>query len=108
MKSPLAALRCLILAAALLISMVTASIAAEKIRSCTVKEVLKGGIYVYLRCQENEQDIWLATVAREFKTDEVISFVNAPPMTNFYSKFLNRTFPEVIFTDLLPPQVKKK
>lgn len=108
MKFQLAALRCLLLAAALLLSMVTASIAAEKFRSCTVKEVLKGGIYVYLRCQENEQDIWLATVAREFKTDEVISFVNAPPMTDFYSKYLNRTFPEVIFTDLLPPQAKKK
>lgn len=108
MKFQLAALRCLLLAAALLLSMITASIAAEKFRSCTVKEVLKGGIYVYLRCQENEQDIWLATVAREFKTDEVISFVNAPPMTNFYSKYLNRTFPEVIFTDLLPPQAKKK
>jgi len=108
MKFPLVALRCLSLAAALLLSAATASIAAEKFRTCSVKEVLKGGIYVYLRCQENDKDIWLATVAREFKTDEVISFVNAPPMTDFHSKYLNRTFPEVIFTDLLPPDANKK
>ena len=107
MKFPRVALPCLSLAVAVLLSTVTASNAAEKFRSCSVKEVLKGGIYVYLRCQENEKDIWLATVAREFKTDEVISFVNAPPMNDFYSKYLDRTFPEVIFTDLLPPEKKK-
>ncbi len=84
------------------------SAAEEAPRSCTVKEVVKGGMYVYLRCQENGKEIWLATVAREFKTDEVVSFVNAPPMINFYSKQLNRTFPEVIFTDLLPPGGVKK
>lgn len=82
--------------------------AEEGIRSCSVKEVLKGGIYVYVRCQEKDREIWLATVAREFKPDEVISFVNAPPMTDFFSKHLNRSFPEVIFTDLLPPGAQNK
>lgn len=108
MKFPRTAFRCLTFSTLFLLSMVTAASAAEKLRSCAVKEVLKGGIYVYLRCQENANDIWLATVAREFKIDEVISFVNAPPMNFFYSKYLNRTFPEVIFTDLLPPAVTKK
>lgn len=108
MKFPRAVFLCLSLAAALLLSTVKASVASREIRSCSVKEVLKGGIYVYIRCRENDTDIWLATVAREFKTDEVISFVNAPPMTDFNSKYLNRTFPEVIFTDLLPPQTKQK
>lgn len=79
------------------------SYADEKIRSCSVKEVIKGGIYVYIRCLEKDKDIWLATVAREFKTDEIIAFVDAPPMTDFYSKHLDRNFPEVIFTDLLSP-----
>jgi hypothetical protein len=71
-------------------------------RSCIVKETQKGGMYVYIRCSENGKEIWMATVAREFKQDEQINFVDAPPMINFYSKYLNRTFPEVIFTDLLP------
>jgi hypothetical protein len=71
-------------------------------RSCYVQEILKGGMYVYLRCKEKDKDIWLATVARDFKQDELVVFVNAPPMTDFYSKFLDRIFPEVIFTDLLP------
>ena len=82
--------------------------AGEPPRSCTVKEVLKGGMYVYIRCQEKDKEIWLATVAMEFKTDQVISFADAPPMIDFYSKFLNRTFPEVILTDILPPEAKKK
>lgn len=88
--------------------MASLSSAAEGNRSCSVKEVLKGGIYVYLRCQENDKDIWLATVARDFKMDEIVTFVNAPPMNNFYSKHLDRIFPEVIFTDLLPPGMMKK
>ncbi len=92
----------------LLLVPATFSAAGEAPRSCTVKEVVKGGMYVYLRCQENDKEIWLATVARSFKTDEVISFINAPPMINFYSKQLNRTVPEVIFTDLLPPGGVKK
>jgi len=107
MKFSHAAFCCLTLSAALLLSTVSVSMAAEGIRSCTVKEVLKGGIYVYLRCQEKDKDIWMATVAREFKPDEVIAFVDAPPMTDFYSKYLDRIFPEVIFTDLLPPEKSK-
>lgn len=79
------------------------SYAEDNIRSCTVKEVLKGGIYVYIRCLEKDKDVWLATVARKFKTDEIIAFVDVPPMIDFYSKHLDRKFPEVIFTDLLPP-----
>jgi len=100
--------RNLLLAAALFLFSVSPSLAAEENRSCTVKEVLKGGMYVYLRCQEKDKEIWLASVAREFKVDEVITFVNAPPMTDFQSKFLDRTFPELILTDILPPEVKKK
>jgi len=72
-------------------------------RSCMVKEAIKGGMYVYLRCQEKGKDIWLAAVAREFRDGEEIRFVDAPPMLNFYSKQLGRIFPEVIFTDILPP-----
>lgn len=108
MKSARAFFRNLTLSTMLFLFTLTPSLAEEGNRSCSVKEVLKGGMYVYLRCQEKDKDIWLATVDREFKIDEVVTFVNAPPMTDFYSKFLDRTFPEVIFTDLLPPGTQKK
>lgn len=108
MKSSLSVLRYPVLALALLLLTAVSSSAEENIRSCSVKEVLKGGIYVYIRCVEKDKDLWLATVAREFKTDEIVSFVNVPPMTDFYSKHLDRNFPEVIFTDLLPPGGKGK
>jgi len=100
---------CLILSSLIIFSAPSLSLAAgEPPRTCSIKEVLKGGIYVYIRCQEKDKEIWLATVAMEFKTDQVISFVDAPPMTDFYSKHLNRTFPEVILTDIIPPEPKKK
>lgn len=92
----------LLITALIVIPTITLAQAEPVKRSCFVKETQKGGMYVYLRCNENGKDIWLATVAREFKPDERVNFVDAPPMINFYSKFLNRTFPEVIFTDLLP------
>lgn len=95
--------------AQLFLCLAAASACAEgTIRSCAVKEVLKGGIYVYIRCQENAKDVWLATVAREFKTDENISFLDVPPMNDFYSKHLDRVFPEVIFTELLPSGATRK
>lgn len=100
---------CLIFSATIIFSAPSLSFAGETPpRSCVVKEVLKGGMYVYVRCLEKDKEIWLATVAMDFKVDQVISFADAPPMTDFYSKFLNRTFPEVILTDILPPEVKKK
>lgn len=97
-----------VLSLCLLILFPSLAFPAEGIRSCLVKEIVKGGMYVYLRCQEKDKDIWLATVAREFALDESVSFVDAPPMTNFYSKQLNRLFPEVIFTDLVPSASPKK
>lgn len=92
---------------ALLLSPLAAS-ATDGTRSCSIKEVIKGGMYVYLRCEEQGNDIWLASVARSFREGEVITFVDAPPMTDFYSKQLDRTFPAVIFTDILPPGDKGK
>ena len=108
MNSPFRSFRFLTFSTLVFLASVIFAYAGSEPRSCSVKEVVKGGIYVYLRCQEKEREIWLATVAREFKKDEVISFVDAPPMTDFYSKSLKRTFPEVIFTDLLPPEGKSK
>lgn len=106
MKTFVSASCCLLLGGLLLAPQ--PSYPAEGVRTCTVSEVLKGGIYVYVRCQEQGKDIWLATVAREFKKDENISFLDVPPLTDFHSKFLNRTFAEIIFTDLLPSGAFKK
>lgn len=99
---------CLLFSALIIFSAPSQASAVAEPRSCTVKEVLKGGMYVYVRCQEKDKEIWLASVSMSFKIDQIISFVDAPPMTDFYSKFLNRTFPEVILTDILPPETKIK
>lgn len=92
-----------ILAVSLLLTLLIPFQAAAVIgtRYCTVKEVLKGGMYVYIRCQEGNAELWLATVDRLLKKDDLIMFQDVPPMTGFYSKYLDRTFPEVILTDIL-------
>jgi hypothetical protein len=75
------------------------------IRTCTVKEVLKGGMYVYLRCRAGDQEVWLATVDTPFTVDEELRYIDAPPMTDFHSKFLGRTFPSLVLTEI--QKVKK-
>lgn len=97
-----------LLAPLLILTALASPLPAKESRSCIVKEVLKGGMYVYLRCQEGSSEIWLATVAQTFKADEVIAFVDAPPMIDFYSKQLNRTFPAVILTDILKEGDRQK
>jgi hypothetical protein len=97
----------LFVAAPLLLVKPTASFSAENLRTCAVKEVLKGGMYVYLRCQEKDRDVWLATVSREFKLDETVTFLDVPPNKDFYSKQLDRVFPEIILMDNLPPTGKR-
>jgi len=104
----IAAVLLLLVLVPLPVAAATATATAIGIRSCTVKEVLKGGMYVYIRCQEGSADVWLATVDRSFKPGEEISFLDVPPMTDFYSKFLNRTFPSVILTEVRKAEDKVK
>jgi hypothetical protein len=101
MKKTVQLARCLLAIAMLLLVMPMSAVAEIGTRNCVVKEVLKGGMYVYIRCQEGNAEVWLATVDRSFKVDETIFFMDVPPMIDFYSKFLDRTFPAVILTDIL-------
>lgn len=69
-------------------------------RSCVVQETLKDGNYTYIRCREGSNDVWVSTPKISVSAGEQISFTDAPPMVNFESKSLKRTFPRVIFTSI--------
>lgn len=67
------------------------------IRSCVVAETLDAAGYIYIRCKERGTDIWVATMRTSLRNGEQIAFVDTPPMMNFTSKELKRTFPQVMF-----------
>lgn len=66
-------------------------------RSCVIQEHFDNGGYTYLRCREAEKDIWLATMQASVNRGDTVSYPDSPPLTNFSSKSLNRTFDKIIF-----------
>jgi len=67
------------------------------VRSCVVSEAMDAGGYTYIRCLENRAEIWVATMRVSLRIGEKISFYDTPPMVNFRSKDLDRTFSRVMF-----------
>lgn len=66
-------------------------------RSCVVQEHFDNGGYTYLRCRERGSDMWLAVMQTAVSRGETVTFPDAPPMINFSSKSMNRTFDKIIF-----------
>lgn len=67
----------------------------------TVKslEVLQTTQYTYLRVKEGELEYWVAANKMDGTVGKTYYFKGGLPMTNFASKELKRTFPEVLFLD---------
>lgn len=53
--------------------------------------------YTYLEVEEKGQKIWVAIMQTKVKVGEEVEFPDSPPMLNFHSKTLNRTFEKIIF-----------
>jgi hypothetical protein len=53
--------------------------------------------YTYVEVEENGQKIWVAVMETKVKPGEVVEFPDSPPMINFQSKSLKRTFDKIIF-----------
>ena len=67
----------------------------------TVKEILPAGSYMYLHVDEAGKDEWIAVVKIPVAVGQKYSYADAAPMKQFFSKELNRTFPEVLFVSKL-------
>ena len=67
-------------------------------RNGKVADALNAKRYTYIEIEENGKKIWIATSFIEVKKDDVISFVDSPPMKNFETQTLKRKFDEIIFT----------
>jgi glucose/arabinose dehydrogenase len=67
-----------------------------------VLQTQDAGSYTYVEVEENGQKLWVAfmkeAVQKEgIKTGDAIEFPDSPPMVNFQSKELKKTFDKVIF-----------
>jgi hypothetical protein len=64
-----------------------------------VKEARDSGGYTYVQVAQGKKEVWVALPLIEVKEgDEIeVDTVHALVMRNFYSRSLNRTFPEILF-----------
>ncbi len=62
-----------------------------------VLETMDSGGYTYIQVDENGTKLWLAVMQTKVNKGDVIEFPDSPPMVNFQSKTLKRTFDKIIF-----------
>lgn len=58
---------------------------------------MNSGGYTYALVEENGQKLWVAVMETKVAKGDVVEFPDSPPMVNFQSKTLNRTFDKIIF-----------
>jgi hypothetical protein len=52
--------------------------------------------YTYVEVEENGKKLWIAVMQTEVKPGDEVVFPDSPPVENFHSKALNRTFEKII------------
>jgi hypothetical protein len=57
--------------------------------------------YTYIEVEEKGQKLWVAVIQVKVKVGDEVEFPDSPPMENFHSKTLNRTFDRIIFSSAL-------
>ena len=63
----------------------------------TVKAVQHASMYSYIQVVNDQGMLWLAGPRMELKLNDKIRFSKGVSMSNFYSKELQRSFPQVLF-----------
>ena len=68
-----------------------------------VIQTMDAGSYTYVEVEEKGQKLWIAVmkealVKEGVKVGDTIEFPDSPPMVNFQSKELKKTFDKVIFS----------
>jgi len=62
-----------------------------------VLETMNAAGYTYVQVEENGQKLWLAVMETKVNVGDTVEFPDSPPMLNFQSKSLKRTFDKIIF-----------
>ncbi len=66
-----------------------------------VVQVMDAGSYTYLEVEEKGKKIWVAAMKTAVKKGDVVEFPDSPPMENFQSKTLKRSFEKIIFANAI-------
>lgn len=62
-----------------------------------VLSTIDTGMYTYIELSRGKEKVWIAVTAMPVKKGDTLAYADGAVMSNFYSKTLNRTFPQVIF-----------
>jgi len=62
-----------------------------------VVSMVDTGMYTYIEVSRGKENVWIAVTSMPVKKGDTVAYDEGAVMTNFYSKTLNRTFPQVIF-----------
>lgn len=63
-----------------------------------VVSTIDTGMYTYIELSRGgKETVWIAVTQMPVKKGDTVAYDEGAVMTNFYSKTLNRTFPQVIF-----------
>jgi hypothetical protein len=62
-----------------------------------VLETMNAAGYTYVQVDEKGQKLWVAVMETKVTVGQTVEFPDSPPMVNFQSKSLNRTFDKIIF-----------
>ncbi|HBA88442.1 MAG TPA: hypothetical protein DCZ75_10790 [Geobacter sp.] len=62
-----------------------------------VLETMDSGGYTYVQIEEKGEKLWVAAMQTQVKVGDTVEFPDSPPMVNFQSKTLKRTFDKIIF-----------
>jgi hypothetical protein len=74
---------------------------AGPMRSGTVMSTMNAAGYTYVEVEEKGQKVWVAAMEKKVAVGDRVEFSDVPPMANFTSKTLNRTFDKIIFATQL-------
>jgi hypothetical protein len=66
-----------------------------------VLESITAGSYTYLHLQTKDGDVWAATMQGSYPKGTNVQLHDPALMTNFESRALNKTFPEIIFASVV-------
>jgi hypothetical protein len=57
--------------------------------------------YTYIEVEEHGKKLWVAVTETKVKAGDNVEFPDVPPMENFHSNSLNRTFEKIIFSSAI-------
>jgi len=66
-----------------------------------VLSTVNAGGYTYIEVEEKGRKLWVAVMETKVNQGDTVEFPDSPPMENFHSKTLNRTFDKIIFSPSL-------